>query len=165
VSGPTVYAYVGGNPVSDIDPLGLQAGWANTFAQTFNFSSYQAMQLAATAYSAYTQNPAWQEEGPNPITGCFDIGCINANNYLLGWLESGLSTLGGEGAPAAAGLVCRVATPNNVRGLLTALRLFDMHGAQNVIDQLAPQNESVAIQYVLPGGRLNPVVHRRQRRP
>ena len=129
-----VYAYVGANPISGIDPLGLQEALANTFAQTFNFSSYQAMQQAATAYGAYTQNPAWQAEGPNPITGCFDIRCVNANNYLLGWMEAGLWTLGGEVAPAAVsaadGAVCKVATPNSVRGLIAAVRMLEnLHGS------------------------------------
>lgn len=128
--GLNTYAYADGDPISRIDPLGLQAAWANNFAQTFNFGSYQAMAQTAAAYSAYTQNPAWQQEGPNPVSGCFDIGCENVNNYVLGWVEAGAWTLAGEVAPAVAGGMCRVATPNSVKGLLTAMRLLDMHGAQ-----------------------------------
>lgn len=121
------------------------------------------MPQAVKAYGAYTQNPAWQAQGPNPITGCFDIGCVSANNYFLGWMEAGLWTLGGEVAPAAVsaagGAMCKVATPNSVRGLIPALRMLEnLHGSPDLVQQLGQEDLEMGVQNVLPGGRLNPVV-------
>jgi hypothetical protein len=151
-----VYAYANGNPISYRDPSGWQS-IGNAFALSFNFQNVQAMQQTATASYAYSQDPAWQQAGPNPVIACSDIGCVNANNYLLSWLEVGLWALAGEAAPVAAGGMCRIATPTNVRGMLTAIPLFNIHGAPDVFDQLqlAQQSEEMAAQYVLPGGILN----------
>jgi hypothetical protein len=78
-------------------------------------------------------------------------------------MEAGLWTLGGEVAPVAAGAtagaMCRVATPKNARGLIAALRMFEqLHGSPDIVEQLGQQNEQMAVQNVLPGGQLNPVV-------
>lgn len=157
LAGPNFYAYASENPISRLDPLGLQPP-GTAFAQTFNFYNTQAMQQTAAAYAAYTQNPAWLMGGPNPLTGCFDIACQNVNAYLLSISELPYYLLAPPAIDATAGLVCKVPAKSYFRGLLWSIKAFDkLHGSPDTLETLEQLETPSRIQSILPGGNANPV--------
>jgi hypothetical protein len=80
------------------------------------------MQQTAAASSAYSQNPAWQQNGPNPVTACNDIGCVNGNQYIGALLTMPFLLPLVPEAPAAGGMCYAADALRNATPVGSALK-------------------------------------------
>jgi RHS repeat-associated protein len=135
LAGVNPYIYVLNNPLSYIDPFGLDP-WTlitSPFRRDGGIpeqdligleNDFSAIEGAATTAAAV---------GP----------------YAL--------TVAGSAVGEAGGMVCRAATPKNTRSLFTALRMFErLYGGPEIETELSEMSQEMAEQRLLPGGKLNP---------